>query len=426
MFHSIKKSMYFVVAAYFTFWAKIVLRRWQPRIIVVTGSSGKTTLLHLIEAQLGARATYSHHANSAFGISFQLLGLEPNVASISKWPLYVLAAPFRIWRRIPNTKLYVVEADCDRPREGKFSANFLRPEVTLWVSVHRTHSMNFDSLVSNGKFATHVEAIANEFGGFVAATTKFVAVNGDQDEVFRQLERVAQGVRTEQVSAKAVTSYKVQADSTVFSFGQQNITLPGLHPKEVGVSLQLVNTLLHYLDVPLDTTYKQLILPPGRSTVLKGVKGTTLIDSTYNTGLGATVALLGLFQTYPATHKWLVIGDILEQGSLEQEEHKKLVVEIANVKPEHVILLGKRTKAHTYSLLQKELPKSVVVSFLTAGEVLKYLQQQIKGGETIMFKGAQGLEGVVEQLLASPADAQRLVRREACWVKRRQAWGLPK
>jgi len=426
MLHSIKKRLYFVVAAYFTFWAKIVLRRWQPRIIVVTGSSGKTTLLHLIEAQLGTRASYSHHANSAFGISFQLLGLEPNVLSISKWPLYVLVAPFRIWRRIPNTKLYVVEADCDRPREGKFSANFLRPEVTLWVSVHRTHSMNFDSLVSNGKFATHEGAIANEFGGFVAATTKLVAVNSDQDELVEQLARAAQGVQTERVSTKAITSYIVQPDSTVFSFGQKKITLPGLHPREVGIALQLVDTLLRYLDLPPDSTYKQLTLPPGRSTIFKGKKGTTLIDSTYNTGLGATVALLGLFQAYPATHKWLVIGDILEQGSLEQEEHKKLVVEIANAKPEHVILLGKRTKAHTYSLLQKELPSSVVVSFLTAGEVLKYLQQQIRGGEAIMFKGAQGLEGVVEQLLASPSDAQQLVRRETSWVKRRQAWGLPK
>ena len=58
------------------FCAQIQLFLWKPRIIVITGSSGKTTLLHLIEAQLGNRAKYSHFANSSFGIPFDILGLK--------------------------------------------------------------------------------------------------------------------------------------------------------------------------------------------------------------------------------------------------------------------------------------------------------------------------------------------------------------
>ena len=59
MIASLKKRLYFFVAGYFRFWARFVLERWQPRIVVVTGSNGKTTLLHLIESQLGEKAIFT-------------------------------------------------------------------------------------------------------------------------------------------------------------------------------------------------------------------------------------------------------------------------------------------------------------------------------------------------------------------------------
>src|SRR5476651_1998423 len=102
MLNSLKKRLYFVVASYFVFWAKFVLRRWKPRIIIITGSSGKTTLLHMVEAQIGSQAIYSHNANSAFGISFQLLDLPPNVPSKLAWIKYMLLAPFHLFRFTPT------------------------------------------------------------------------------------------------------------------------------------------------------------------------------------------------------------------------------------------------------------------------------------------------------------------------------------
>jgi len=425
MLHTLKKRLYFVVAAYFAFWAKFVLRRWKPRIVVITGSSGKTTLLHLVEAQLGDKAIYSHHANSAVGIPFHILGLEPNVSSRAKWLGYILSAPLHAFRRSPKTKLYIVEADCDRPREGAFTSQLLKPEVTMWISVYNTHSMNFDTLVSSGSFGTHEDAIAYEFGNFVVATTKLVIANGDQPALTEQLKRIAEGVNVVTVSAKALTKYSVMADETVFSFGKHNVYLPGLLPKDTSLSLQMVDELVKYLNVEFDPLYGSLELPPGRSNMLKGINGTTLIDSTYNTGLGATIAVLELFRAYPSLHKWLVIGDILEQGDLEREEHERLADAVQDSLVEHVVLLGKRTHEYTYPLLRKQLPADMVVSFEKAGDVLDYLQKQLKGGEVLLFKGAQGLEGVIEQLLADPNDASRLVRREAVWVKRRQQWGLP-
>ncbi|HSX44873.1 MAG TPA: hypothetical protein VLF39_02020 [Candidatus Saccharimonadales bacterium] len=427
MLHTVKKRLYFVVATYFAFWAKFVLRRWQPRIIVITGSSGKTSLLHLTEAQLGDRAVYSHHANSAIGIPFHILGLESNITSRIEWLKYFVVAPFHIWRQLPEVKLYVVEADCDRPNEGAFTAKLLKPEVVMWISVYNTHSMNFDNQVKSGQFTNHEAAIANEFGNFVAQATKLIIANGDQTELVNQLKRAVTGTTIKQVSATKTTNYQVKTDQTIFSLDNQTITLPGLHPKDTGLSLQMVNELTSYLGITVDPSYQKLIIPPGRNNIYKGQKNTTLIDSTYNNGLGAATAVITLLADYPfSLTKWLVMSDILEQGSIEADEHKRLALVIEQYQFDKVILLGRRTHQFTYPLLQAKLEAGKLVSFITAGEVLDYLNAQLHGGEVILFKGALGLEGVIEQLLADPKQADQLVRRGSVWTKRRQDWGLPR
>ena len=422
MLSVIKRRLYFVVAGYFAFWARFVLRRWHPTVVVVTGSAGKTTVLHLVEAQVGDKAFYTHHANSSMGIPFILLGLPPNVERKSQWLAYFVKAPFCIFRSLPQQNILVAEADTDRPGEGRFIANLLKPDFTAWVSVYNTHSMNFERQVASGAFATHEEAIAYDFGFFAAATKDVVAANGDQPLLKEQLKRVQPGVKIELATQEQVTAYQLEKGQTSFTVEGTKHSLSGLHPKEIGPSLQLVNSLLNYLDLPLDPDYSKLVMPPGRSNVFKGKNGITIIDSTYNTGLGAMTVLAQLFADYPAEHKWLVFGDILEQGSLEEQEHQGLAGVINELGAEQVILLGPRTREHTLPLVTG-VP---VESFLSPKEVLDYLNANLKGGEAILFKGGRFLEGVVEQLLADPSQANQLVRREASWVKRRQKWGLPR
>src|SRR5438105_1759938 len=129
MLQTAKKRVYFLVASYFRFWAGIRLKRWHPKVVVITGSAGKTTLLHLVEAQLGGQAHYSHHANSAFGIPFDILGLESIQTSRLQWFGQFVLAPLALLKPVYKQNLYIVEADADRPREAEFLARLLRPAV---------------------------------------------------------------------------------------------------------------------------------------------------------------------------------------------------------------------------------------------------------------------------------------------------------
>ena len=115
MIQNIKIALYFTIARYFRFFAAIRLKRWKPRVVIITGSNGKTTALHLTAVQLGSAAKYSFHANSAFGIPFDILGLKRSTFSPWEWPWLFLSAPFHALKGPHPEKIYVVEADGDRP-----------------------------------------------------------------------------------------------------------------------------------------------------------------------------------------------------------------------------------------------------------------------------------------------------------------------
>ena len=87
-----------------------------------------------------------------------------------------------------------------------------------------------------------------------------------------------------------------------------------------------------------------------------------------------------------------------------------------------VILVGRRTKTYTAPRL-KELGITARTT-LDPHKALKYIEDHTNGDETLIFKGSQYLEWIIEKLLADPADAVKLPRREPSAVKRRQKWGL--
>lgn len=409
MFQAVKKALYFPIAYYFRIFAQIQLFLWKPKIIVITGSNAKTTLLHLLESQIGNRAKYSHSANSSYGVPFDILGLNRKNLTLDEWPKIFLLAPFKAFKKPPKENLYIVEADCDRPHEGKFLSTLLNPEVTVWISSSKTHTMNFASPVE--------ENIAFEFGYFLEHTKRLAIINGDSALIKKQLSRtkakIIQLSKKEHLQKYAVgknyTEFKI--DGTIYKF---NFLLP----EESFYQIMSTLKLMDYLKLPIDSSFTNFKLPPGRSSLFKGIKNTTLIDSSYNANLSSMTVILNMFDKVPLSNKWVVLGDMLEQGKEEQEEHEKLAAVIAKYNFKKIILMGPRISKYTYPKLKS------AIKFETPKEVLDFLQTNIVGGETILFKGARFLEGVIEHLLEDKNDVSKLCRREKIWQIRRKQWGL--
>lgn len=424
MLPKIKSLLYFPIAYYFRFFAQIQLALWKPRIVVITGSSGKTTLLHFIESQLRGQAKYSHQANSTYGVPFDILGFKRTDLVIREWPYLFLAAPFQAFKKPYKQNVYIVEADCDRPKEGQFLASLLKPEVTLWINCSRTHSINFDHLVAKNKYPTVEQAIAYEFGYFLEYTTGLAIVNGDSGLINDQVKRLHVPLKSIK-RGNLLNSYKVSSKYTEFKIENKDYIIPWLVPRENFYAIAMTNSLLDYLKIDIDHSYSDFQLPPGRSSVLKGIKDITIIDSSYNATLDGMRAVLKMFHLYPAQNKWIVLGDMLEQGRQERQEHERLAKSVAETEVSKIILIGPRVSKYTYPEIKSLVSdSSKIVKFSFPKEALDYIVSNIDGGETILFKGARFLEGIIEHLLLDKSDINRLCRREKIWQIRRRKWGL--
>ena len=416
----LKKKFYFHAAAYFRHFASKVLKRWHPRVIAVTGSAGKTTMLSMLEHEMGKKAHYSHDANSAFGVSFDLLGLRGIRGSKLRWIFLFIAAPFLGLFKRHKEKFYVVEIDGERPHEAEFLAEWLKPEVTIWVSIGLSHAVQFEKVVNEGKFKNLSEAITAEFANLPLNTSKRVYIDGDS----KLMVEATEGIRAKVVPIKKslMKKYVVYPDSTDFTYGDTTFHFNAPMPKDIAFNLFVLRDLMEYLKLPFNPDFSKLKLAPGRSSYFEGKKGIQIVDSSYNAHMISMASALDMAKRMHAEKKWLVIGDIVDQGSMEGSEHEKLAELIAAVKPEKVVLVGRRTKKYTAPRLM-ELGVSAVAT-TDPKKALAYIEKHIHGNETLIFKGSQYLEWVIEKLLKNPKDAKKLCRREKAAVERRKKWGL--
>ena len=416
----LKKRLYFSVAKYFRFFANRAFKRWNPRVIAVTGSAGKTTMLNLLEHEMGKHAHFSHDANSAFGISFDMLGLKGIRGSKIRWIWLLIAAPLRGLFYRHKEPFYVVEIDGERPHEAEFLAEWLKPEVTIWVSIGLSHAIQFEKVVAEGKFGSLSEAITAEFANLPLNTSKRVYIDADS----KLMVEATADIKAKVVPIKKsnLKKYVVYPDSTDFTYGDTTFHFNHPEPKDISFNLFVLQDLMKYLKLPFNPDFSELKVAPGRSSYFEGKKGIQIVDSSYNAHMISMTSILDMAKRMHAERKWLIIGDIVDQGSIEGEEHEKLAKLIADVKPDLVILVGHRTKKYTAPKL-KELGVSAVAT-TDPRKALAYIEKHITGKETLIFKGSHYLEWIIEKLLANPKDASKLCRREKAAVQRRKSWGL--
>lgn len=415
-----KKRFYFRVAKYFRHYADKAFKRWNPRVIAVTGSAGKTTMMKMLEHEIGSKAHYSKDANSTFGIPFDMLGLKGIKGSKLKWIWLIIAAPFKglFFRR--KQRFYVVEIDGERPHEAEFLAEWLKPEVTIWVSIGLSHAVQFEKEVADGDFENVGEAIVAEFANLPENTSKRVYIDADSKMMVKATEDIK--AKVVPMSKHEIKKYVVYPDSTDFTYGDTTYHFNHPEPKDIAFNLLVAQDLMKYLKLKFNPDFSEMPIAPGRCSYFEGKNGIGIVDSSYNAHMISMTSVLDMAKRMHAEKKWLVIGDIVDQGSLEEEEHKKLAKYIADVDAERVILVGRRTKKWTAPELKK-LGVSVVAT-TDPKKALSFIEKHIKGGETLIFKGSQYLEWIIEKLLLHPEDAKRLCRREKAAVARRKSWGL--
>ena len=420
LIENIRLKVYGLLVSYFMFWASISLRRWRPRVIVVTGSVGKTILLHILAEQFDDQAHCSFGANADVGIALDIVGETGVLESRWHWFWLLLVVPIKAFSFTRHQPFYVVEIDLVRPQTAQRLAVWLKPERTLWISGSAAHAANFEKQAAATGSSVD-QLIADEMLILAHHTKTAVYVDGHQPAMLKALESLKHKVRP---INNQLLSYEVKPDSASFKFKQATFLFGAPQPEPISRQLAYCLHLVNDLKLTLKSDFRQLDLPPGRSSYFVGSGGWGMIDSSYNAQLESVLAILSMFEAIDVKHKWAVIGDMVEQGSYAKTEHQRLATALLELQLERLVLIGRRCHKYVYPTIERHQPGRAV-SFLKPKPGLDYLKAQLSGQELVLFKGSLFLEGIVEALLKDPAQAVNLCRRNRLARRWRNKWELP-
>jgi UDP-N-acetylmuramoyl-tripeptide--D-alanyl-D-alanine ligase len=272
------------------------------------------------------------------------------------------------------------------------------------------------------KFKTTEEAIAYEFGQFLKNTSEISFIDGDNSDMVE----MAKDATSKVISLKKkqfLNEYHVSEKGATFEIENKKFTFPYLLPEEVAYGIAMTIELCHYLDISIDDSFAQFHLPPGRSSLFRGKKDITIVDSCYNANVASMQTILEMYADMPGKHKWAVIGDLMEQGKQSEAEHEKVAELLLPMPFEKLILYGKNGGKYIHPIVDSTYGNSVIV-ITDPTEVLSYLEKHLNGGETVLFKGGRLLEGVIAKLLENPKDKEKLCRQDAFWERKRKQAGL--
>ncbi len=393
-------------------WARHVLRRLGPRVVGITGSSGKTTTKELVAAVVARRypvfRNYGNY-NDRYGL------------------------PIALGKLTPEHQVAVLEMACDSLDEIRVLAALSRPQIGVVTAVNETHVGYLGSL----------EAIAAEKGRLVealppAAEGGVAILNYDDARVRAMGARTRARVITYGLAPDAdLVAGSVHAGRDDLSFtvfvkeffpvplwrGSRKLRvqmgLLGRH--NVYAALAAVGVGLA-LGVPLDEAAAALATArplPGRLRPIPGVGGTLLLDDTYNASPASTLAALDSLALFDAGRRVAVLGDVLDLGAFAGEAYRLIGERVARV-ADFLVGQGDCAQRIAEQAEAHGLAAERVLITYTADDTVRGVRALLRAGDTILVKGAveSRMEQVAAALLAEPERAaELLVRQTAGWQK---------
>lgn len=410
--------------------ARAIIRKYQPKIVMVTGSVGKTSTKDAVAAALSTNfrvRTSEKSFNSDFGVPFTIIGVPNPWASIPAWMHVFVEALALIFfpNRYPN--MLVLEVGADRPGDLKRILKIATPDavvVTLLPSVP----------VHVEAYETPAAVRDEEFAPAMALPAGAPLVISSDDEYAYNLAKQLE-VRISTFGPKNDSTVQIKSVEPWFEEGKLKgmqgafvvdgreypMQIPGVFGKTqlnapaaaLALALALGMTARQAL-----TGLAQYQPPPGRGHIFAGKKDTLLIDDTYNSSPIAASEILESLKTVKG-RRVAILGDMLELGRYSAAEHIHLG-HIAKDCVDILITVGARARVTGETAVADGMAGGSVIAFNNSNDAAHAVEDLLKEDDTVLIKGSQGvrLERVIKALLADSNDASNLVRQEKEWLKR--------
>jgi UDP-N-acetylmuramoyl-tripeptide--D-alanyl-D-alanine ligase len=431
-----------IVAGLLALLSRAIVRKYHPKIVMVTGSVGKTSTKDAVAAALSE----SFHVrkseksfNSDFGVPLTIIGARNPWSNIPAWFAVITEALALIF--LPNhyPNMLVLEVGADRPGDLAKILTIAKPDavvVTLLpnVPVH-VEAYETPAAVREEEFAPafalppHSPLIISVDDDYAASLAKKLDVHvntfGTREHATVQIQDIdvwmendfPRGMQAnfilQQSGEKVVHEMKVAG-----AFGRSQLYAPAA---ALAAAVSLGVSIQHALK-----GLESYVPPPGRGRIFRGRKNTILLDDSYNSSPAAVEEALRSLELMPRymhgsapTRRVAILGDMLELGRYSMAEHAR-IGHSAHTAVDILITVGSRAKTIGEAAIADGMPVGTVTAFGNAQDAAAGIEELLVEGDSVLIKGSQSirLERVVKALLADHNDVSELVRQEKEWSKR--------
>ena len=426
-----------VVVYFLTLEAKAILTKYKPRIIVVTGSVGKTSTKDAVYAALKNHTFVrksEKNFNSDIGVPLTVLGVPNGWGSFVQWARNLSDGLLRMLVFTPYPRWLVVEVGADRPGDISRALRWVKPDIAV--------ATRFPDVPVHVEFyASPEEVIAEELFLVKQLRPGAVAVLNNDDEHARSVP-LAEGVRR--------LTYGFSKDADVRAGQYRVLPVHGM-PNGISFSISYQGEKIHLsLYGVVGRTHVYAVLagiagalaagapfahmsefadsyepPPARLRLIPGAGESVIIDDSYNASPEAMQEALRALEGAPTPGKRIaLLADMLELGAYSADAHRKVGEYAAELGIDMVVTVGVRARKIAEQAREKGMHPDAVHSLEHPDEAASFIRALLKPGDVILVKGSQSMrmEKVVKALMQKPEDAPHLLaRQDREWLSRAPA-----
>lgn len=420
------------ILTYIIIWqSKIVISKYKPKIIAITGSVGKTSTKHAIFAIISATKTVRMSEKSFYneiGLPLTILGCYDGGEDPFMWVGTIIHGLSLIFGKHKYPEFLILEVGLRTPGDIKKKvANWLKPDVVIVTRL--------PDCPAHIEFFNNQEELEDEKISLVRALKKggLLILNHDDPRVYSlhlqsESRTVSFGINEgstyqilyltqnysgeERQELDIGLNFKIQYEGNTFPVQLDNVL--GLHNAGIVVSAIACTKELGFDLLESIKTINTFKTPPGRLSRLAGIKDSIIIDDSYNSSPLAEEVAINVLKEVCGQRKIAVLGDMLELGKHTEKEHHAVGTKISEV-ANKIIVVGQRAKMIAEGAIENNFSKKDIVYFNEANEAGDYLIKEIRAGDVVLVKGSQKMrmEKVVEKIMLDKDNKKELLCRQS-------------
>lgn len=402
------------------------LAKHKPKLILITGSVGKTTTKLAIAAVLSQKYRVRVHEgshNTHMSVPMGILGIAypDNIRSISAWLTVRSAAKKRIRNGENDCDVIVQELGTDQPGDVPHFGTYLHGDIAVVTAVSPEHMEFFGTIdavaqeelaVCNFSDLTAInrDDISGEFAKYLTTPNiDTYGIGGAAEYRFLIEDKTLTGIKGKLVTP-SVSDIEVQL-AVASESGVKAAIAAGFVGERLGLSPEEIAKGL-----------SKITPPPGRMNILKGLKGSIIIDDSYNSSPLAAAAALNTLYQQEAPQRIAVLGDMNELGEVSAGEHEKLGKLCNGGLLSWVVTIGPQSEKYLAPVAKAD--GCQVKSFADPISAGGFVHGVLEKGAVVLFKGSQNgvfAEEAIKTILFDPTDERHLVRQGPEWLTKKDA-----